>query len=474
MTSDIYPVVLCGGSGTRLWPMSRRLLPKQFLRLASARTMMQETVLRLRDAAAPIMVCNDEHRFLVSEQLRDIDVTPAGLLLEPAARNPAPAVAAAALMAADRNPAAILFVLPSDHVIRDRDEFLAAAGHAVPLAAQGRLVTFGIRPNAPETGYGYIEMGSVVGRGPAREVARFVEKPDGVTAAAYFASARYLWNSGMFVFSARRFLDELHEHRADISDAVREAWTARSEDGSFIRLGKSAFAHCPADSVDCAVMERTRSAAVIETDMGWSDVGSWAALWDIGEKDPHGNVVRGDVALHDTRNSYVRAEHRLVSVSGLDEAIVVETSDSVLVTHRRNAQEVKELVARLDGAKRSEHVSHRCVYRPWGYYESIDAGSGFQVKRIMVKPGEALSLQLHHRRAEHWVVVSGVARVTCGEKSFDLHANQSTYIPIGARHRLENLREEPLFIIEIQSGEYLGEDDIVRFEDRYSRHRQED
>lgn len=472
MPAHVFPVILCGGSGTRLWPMSRRLLPKQFLRLASERTMVQETVLRLDGSpgvAAPLMVCNEEHRFLVAEQLREVGVTPACLILEPLARNTAPAVAAAALAALARDPSALLFVLPSDHVIRDRDAFLAAAVDAMRLAEDGKLVTFGIKPNAPETGYGYIEMGALLDGGPGRQVARFVEKPDARTAAGYIESGRYLWNSGMFVFAARRFLDELGAHRADILAAVEAAWTAREEENLFARLGRGAFADCPSDSIDYAVMERTGSAAVIGADFGWSDVGSWDALWDIGVKDGLGNVVRGDVDLHDSRNSYVRAEHRLVSVSGLDETIVVETSDSVLVTHRRNAQNVKEMVARLDRARRTEHVEHRRVYRPWGYYESLDAGAGYQVKRLMVKAGEAISLQLHRRRAEHWVVVSGVATVTRDDEVLELKQNQSTYIPIGMKHRLENRRAEPVFVIEVQSGDYLGEDDIERFEDRYRR-----
>ncbi|MCC6472637.1 MAG: mannose-1-phosphate guanylyltransferase/mannose-6-phosphate isomerase [Burkholderiales bacterium] len=471
--TDIVPVILCGGSGTRLWPMSRKLLPKQFLPLASERTLFQDTVLRLSGLAGtapPVIVSNDEHRFLAAEQLRELGAAAGSLLLEPAGRNTAPAVAAAALEAVGKNPGAILFVLPSDHVVRDLPRFLDAAARAVALARQGLLATFGIVPDAPETGYGYIERGEPIAEVKgAHRVARFVEKPDAARAAQFLASGRFFWNSGMFALDARQYLEELERFRPDILAAVRTAWERARRDLDFIRLDAEAFGVCASDSIDYAVMERTRNAAVIEAAMGWSDVGSWSALWSVTHRDEAGNEVRGDVDLRHTRNSLVRAEHRLVSVIGVENLVVVETSDAVLVASRDHAQAVKDVVARLDSSARTEHLSHRRVYRPWGYYEGVDEGSRYQVKRLMVKPGQALSLQLHHRRAEHWVVVSGRARVTCGDTVQDLVANQSTYIPVEAKHRLENPGSEPLYVVEVQSGDYLGEDDIERFEDRYAR-----
>ena len=435
--------------------------------------MLQETVMRLQGvqgARAPIIVSNVEHRFLVAEQLREIGVKPNVQILEPVGRNTAPAVAVAALHVQSRQPDACLFVLPSDQLIQDVPAFHAAIATALPLAGGGSLVTFGITPRGPETGYGYLERGEAISEGKGSfQVARFVEKPDLETARRYVASGRFFWNSGMFVFLARRFLEELQRFRPDIAAAAKAAWQTGKSDLDFMRLDPAAFEACPPDSVDYAVMERTSASVMVQADIGWSDVGSWASLWETGKKDERKNVVHGDVDLRDAKGCYVRAESRLVSVLGANDLVVVETDDAVLVADKSRSQEVKEVVDALDRNKRTEHVSHSRVYRPWGYYESIDAGERFQVKRIMVKPGEALSLQMHHHRAEHWVVVSGTARVTRGDETKLLSENESTYIPIGTTHRLENPGKTPLFLIEVQSGGYLGEDDIVRFEDRYRR-----
>lgn len=473
MTTSFYPLILSGGSGSRLWPMSRRLLPKQFLALTSERSLLQETVARLQGVQggrAPIIVSNGEHRFLVAEQLREIGVKPEVQILEPVGRNTAPAVAVAAMHAQSRHPDACLFVQPSDQLILDVPAFHAAIAAALPLAAGGSLVTFGVTPRGPVTGYGYLERGEPIsGSAGSYRVARFVEKPDLETARRYVASGQFFWNSGMFVFLARRYLEELQRFRPDIASAAKAAWQAGKSDLDFMRLDAAAFEACPSDSVDYAVMERTSSAVMVQADIGWSDVGSWAALWETGSKDDNGNVAHGDVDLRDAKGCYVRAESRLVSVLGATDIVVVETDDAVLVADKSRTQEVKEVVETMDRKARTEHLSHSRVYRPWGYYESIDAGDRFQVKRIMVKPGEALSLQMHHHRAEHWVVVSGTARVTRDGDTKLLAENESTYIPIGTKHRLENPGKTPLFLIEVQSGGYLGEDDIVRFEDRYKR-----
>jgi mannose-1-phosphate guanylyltransferase/mannose-6-phosphate isomerase len=473
MPNDIHPVVLSGGSGTRLWPMSRRLLPKQFLPLLSERSMLQDTILRLAGlagAAAPVVVSNNEHRFLVAEQLREIDVAPDAQILEPVGRNTAPAVAVAAMHVAAGDPDGVLLVLPADHLIREVTQFHAAIAEAAHLARSGALVTFGIQPSEPATGYGYIERGAPVsGSNRGYRVTRFVEKPDHDTAVRLLESGRYSWNSGMFVLGARQYLDELGRHRPDILEASRRAWEKRATDLDFLRLDAAAFAACPSDSIDYAVMEKTDRAAVLPVDIGWSDVGSWTTLWEVGAKDLDGNVARGDVHLVEARDCYVRAESRMVSVLGLRNAIVVETDDAVLVADQSKAQAVKDIVGHLDDSKRSEHVSHTRVYRPWGYYESIDAGERFQVKRIMVKPGAALSLQMHHHRAEHWIVVAGTAKVTRDDQVMLVSENESTFIPIGTKHRLENPGKLPLHLIEVQSGGYLGEDDIVRFEDLYRR-----
>jgi mannose-1-phosphate guanylyltransferase / mannose-6-phosphate isomerase len=471
LSSSLVPVILCGGSGSRLWPMSRRLLPKQFLPLAGERTLFQDTVLRTRGlagAGAPIVVTNAEQRFLAADQLAEIGVRPAALLLEPAGRNTAPAVAAAALAAMRDDPAAVLLVQPSDHVIGDVAAFHAVTAQAAAAAREGFLVTFGILPTEPATGYGYIEAGEPIA-GDVVRVRRFVEKPSLDKAKGFLAQGGFYWNSGMFVFRAARYLEALGRLRPEILAAVRAAMDKATTDLEFLRLDAEAFAASPADSIDYAVMERTEAGAMVRAAMRWSDVGSWTALWEVGEKDGAQNVARGDVELRDAAGCYVHAERRHVQVLGARDLVVVETDDAVLVATKDRAQDVKEVVEGLDRAKRSEHISHSRVHRPWGYYESVDEGQGFQVKRLMVKPGHKLSLQLHHRRAEHWVVVAGTARVTRGEEVFDLARNQSTYIPLGTKHRLENAGSEPLLIVEVQSGDYLGEDDIVRLEDSYNR-----
>ena len=473
MSPTLHPVVLCGGAGSRLWPMSRQLLPKQFLPLVSERTMLQETVERLRGLAgaqAATIVSNSEHRFLVAEQLRAIGAPPRAQILEPVGRNTAPAVAVAALALERVDPDAVMLVLPADHLIRDVETFHRAIGKAAAAARAGFLVTFGVRPDRAATGYGYIDGGEpIAGHDSVFRVARFVEKPDAATARRFLEQGTFAWNSGMFVLGARRYLQELERHAPGILAACRTAWETASTDLDFVRLDEASFRACPADSIDYAVMEKTDAAAVVPVDIGWSDVGSWATLWEVGEKDASGNVLRGDVHVQGAENCYIRAEKRMVSVIGLGDAVVVETDDAVLVASMDEAQRVKDVVGRLDAAKRTEHVSHRRVYRPWGYYESIDAGERFQVKRLMVKPGAALSLQMHHHRAEHWVVVSGTARVTRGEEVTLVAENESTYIPIATKHRLENPGKVPLHLIEVQSGGYLGEDDIVRFEDVYRR-----
>lgn len=471
--SMIFPVVLCGGSGTRLWPLSRTMLPKQFLPLVTRKTMLQETLLRLggmTQLQAPLVVCSNDHRFLAAEQLREIGVTSMAQILEPAGRNTAPAVAVAALCVADADPQGIMLVLPADHLIRDVAGFHEAAGKAATLASTGRLVTFGIVAREPETGYGYIERGEAVpGTKDAFRVARFVEKPDESHAREFIASGRFYWNSGMFVFTASRFLEELAKYRPDIHKAAKQAWSKSTRDLDFIRLDEAAFLASPAESIDYAVMENTRDAAVVEADIGWNDIGSWTALWQAGSPDAAGNVTLGDVHADNVRNCYVRAEDRLVAAIGVEDLIIVETADAVLVTHKNCSQDVKKVVESLKSNQRDEYLVHKRVYRPWGYYEGLDTGERFQVKRIMVKPGSKLSLQMHHHRAEHWVVVSGTAKVVRGEETLLLSENESTYIPLGTKHRLENVGKVPLHLIEVQSGSYLGEDDIVRFEDDYKR-----
>ncbi|MDD5363768.1 MAG: mannose-1-phosphate guanylyltransferase/mannose-6-phosphate isomerase [Gallionellaceae bacterium] len=468
----LHPVILSGGSGTRLWPLSRATLPKQLLPLASDRSMLQETVLRLdglMGMGRPLVVCNNEHRFLIAEQLREIGVEPFGLFLEPIGRNTAPAAAVAALQLIKGDPEAVMLLLPADHLISDVPAFHAAVAEGLKAVGLGCLVTFGIVPDAPETGYGYIQQGTAMDGTDACQVARFVEKPDLAAAEGFVAAGDYLWNSGMFLFSCRQFLDELQAHRPDILAACEQALATSHKDLDFCRLDQAAFAACPSDSIDYAVMEKTAHAAVVPADIGWNDIGAWSALWEVGQRDADGNVVRGDVWLEGVNNSLVRAESRLVAVLGVQDLLVVETADAVLVADRSRAQDVKKVVEHLKAAKRCEHEFHTRVFRPWGWYEGIDEGERFQVKRIAVKPGAALSLQMHHHRAEHWIVVRGTARVTRGEEVFLVSENESTYIPLGTRHRLENPGKLPLEMIEVQSGAYLGEDDIVRFEDTYGR-----
>jgi len=468
----IVPVILSGGSGTRLWPLSRELYPKQLLPLLGKDTMLQATLRRLdgiAGLAAPIVVCNEAHRFLVAEQLRQIGAQTEAILLEPAGRNTAPAVAlaaATALQEREQGDDPVLLVLPADHVIRNADAFRAAVAAGEKLANEGKLVTFGVVPDRPETGYGYIRAAA---RDGAAAVQQFVEKPDVALAQEYVSSGEYYWNSGMFMFRASRFIEELRTHRPEIVTQCVAAIAGAKADLDFIRVDPQAFEECPADSIDYAVMENTAHAWVVPLDAGWSDVGSWASLHDACAPDSAGNVTIGDVLLEDATNCYLYSESRLVAAVGLADCVVVETKDAVLVAPRGRVQEVKKLVERLKADGRYETSLHREVFRPWGSYDSVDQGERFQVKRITVKPGAKLSLQMHHHRAEHWIVVKGTARVTAGDETFLLGENESTYIPMGTTHRLENPGKVPLHLIEVQSGSYLGEDDIVRFEDTYGR-----
>jgi mannose-1-phosphate guanylyltransferase/mannose-6-phosphate isomerase len=466
----LIPVILSGGAGTRLWPLSREMYPKQLLALTSNQTMLQDTAIRLagiQGAAAPIVVCNEAHRFTVAEQLRALRIQAAGILLEPAGRNTAPAVALAALKALDISSDATLLVGPADHVMRDVRGFQLAAATAAALAAEGKLVTFGIVAHAPETGYGYIRRDK--GPGPAFAVAQFIEKPPIEQAREFVASGDYYWNSGMFVFKADRYLAELETFAPDILKAATAAYKAAETDLDFVRIDKAQFDKCRSESIDYAVMEKTKDAMVLPLDVGWSDVGSWSSLFDALPADENGNVLQGDVMVHDTRDCYVHSTSRLVATVGMDDHIIVETKDAVLVAPKNRVQDVKHLVGMLKKSGRPESAWHREVFRPWGSYDSIDNGERFQVKRLSVKPGGVLSLQMHHHRAEHWIVVQGTARISCNERTFLLSENESTYIPIGATHRIENPGKVPLHIVEVQSGSYLGEDDIVRFEDNYGR-----
>ncbi|WP_133478164.1 mannose-1-phosphate guanylyltransferase/mannose-6-phosphate isomerase [Cognatilysobacter segetis] len=468
----LHPVVLSGGSGTRLWPLSRQNQPKQFLALVGDRSLYQETLLRasrLPGAAAPVTVCADDHRFMVGEQLQAVGLGNGGILLEPAARNTAPAIALAASHLAARDPDALMLVLPADHLIEDESAFRDAVAHAVGLADAGWLVTFGIRPDYAETGYGYILRGAPLD-GAGFAVERFVEKPDLATAGAYLEHGGYSWNSGMFLFRATRYLEELERHAPAIAAAAREAYASAQADLDFIRIDAEAFARGPSDSIDYAVMEKTDRAAVVPVSCGWSDIGSWSALWSVAQRDADDNRLDGDVIAVDSRGCLVRAsERRMIATLGVEDLVIADTPDATLVARKDRVQDVKLLVDRLKAAGRTEHLVHRKVYRPWGSYDSLAVGPGFQVKRIVVKPGAALSLQKHSRRAEHWIVVSGVAEVTCDDRVFDLRANESTFIPQGSVHRLRNRGSEPVELIEVQSGAYLGEDDIVRLEDVYGR-----
>ena len=462
---DICAVIMAGGSGTRLWPLSRAAHPKQFLKLHGEDTMLQATVKRLSglDIQASITICNEEHRFFVAEQLREIDKQ-GSIILEPVGRNTAPAIALAALMTKD-DP--LLLVLAADHVIQDEAAFNEAVMRAIPLAEAGKLVTFGIVPSGPHTGYGYIKRGLDLGEG--FEVDAFVEKPSTDVAQNYFSSGDYYWNSGMFLFRASRYLEELRNFRPEIMEQCQRSVMEVKTDLDFLRIDKDTFESCPAESVDYAVMEKTAHAAVVPMDAGWSDIGSWSSLWDISEKDSEGNATHGDVILCNTQNSYVRTDNKLVAVIGINDLVVVSTKDTLMVAHKDSVQDVKMITESLKVQARSEWQLSREVYRPWGKYDSIDSGERYQAKRITVKPGAKLSVQMHHHRAEHWVVVSGTARVTNGDKTFLLSENESTYIPIGVVHALENPGKVELELIEVQSGSYLGEDDIVRYEDIYGR-----
>ena len=470
----IIPVILSGGSGSRLWPLSRSLRPKQFLALTGKESLFQLTLERLRPLnpsgdLAPIVVANDDHRFLVAEQCREMGLHPSKLILEPLARNTAPAIAVAALAAMEQGADPLLLVLPSDHLFSNPQAFIDAVGLARTAAQEGSLVTFGILPTYPETGYGYIRAGGSFASGKPMAVEQFVEKPNLATAQQYVKSGNYAWNSGMFLFKASSLLSELAQFDSAMLAACKLAYKASKADLDFTRLDKESFAKCAAESIDYAVMEKTKKAVVVPLDAGWNDVGAWSSVWQVQAQDAQGNATRGDVMLENAQNSYVHADHRLVTLLGVQNLIVVETSDAVLVAHKDAAQDVKRIVDRLKGAKRTEADLHREVFRPWGSYDSIDMGERYQVKRITVKPGSKLSVQMHHHRAEHWIVVSGTAKVRIGDQEQFLAENQSVYIPIGEVHSLENPGKVNLELIEVQSGSYLGEDDIVRFEDRYGR-----
>lgn len=467
---NILPVILSGGSGSRLWPQSRHLYPKQFLSLVNEQTMFQNTVTRLQGiespVAAPVVIANNEHRFLVAEQFRQIDIKPASIILEPVGRNTAPAVTLAALKARENGEDPVLLILAADHVIKDTKSFHQAVDDAFPIAASGKLVTFGIVPTHAETGYGYIKSSKRQSSETNNSllVEEFVEKPDLVTAEKYLASGDFFWNSGMFLFKASRYLEELREYRPDIYEACHNAIATKAPDLDFIRLDEEAFKICPSDSIDYAVMENTSDAVVIPLDAGWSDVGSWSSLWEVSDKDKHGNVAHGDVILHNTSDSYVRSEKKLVTTIGVDNLIIIESDDAILVANKNQVQDVKHILEQLKAANRPESISHRKLYRPWGACDSIDDGDRFQVKRITVKPGEKLSQHKHFNRAEHWIVVKGTALVINGSKELILTENQSTYIPIGVMHQLENPGRTELELIEVRSGCYLNEDDIHRIQ----------
>ena len=476
----VVPVILCGGSGTRLWPLSRAGFPKQFLVLAGEHSLFQQAVSRASGvmaedilSAPPLIVTNEEHRFLALEQLREAGVTHASLLLEPVGRNTAPALTLAALHAMRDGADPVLVVSPADHHIPDSAAYTATVHNAVRVAATGAIVTLGITPDRPATGYGYIQYGASVGTYSEHDVIRFKEKPDLATAQALLRAGQHVWNSGLFVLKASVWLTALAQFRPDILTATKAVWQARAVDGAFIRLDKVAFESIPPESIDYAVMEKCPGSPfplkMTPLNAGWNDLGSWDVVWQIGNQDANGNVTQGDVLTTGSTNTLVHASHRLVSAVGVENLIIVETADAVLVAHRERSESVKEIVASLQNTKREEHNLHRKVPRPWGWYDSVDEGERFKVKRIQVKPGASLSLQKHHHRAEHWIVVRGVAEVTCGERVFRLGENQSTYIPLGEVHRLANPGDKPLEIIEVQSGGYLGEDDIVRFEDHYGR-----
>lgn len=468
----IVPVILSGGSGTRLWPISRSLYPKQLHQLYSENSMLQETVKRVSgdEFSDPLVICNVEHRFIIAEQLLEAGITPQSILLEPVGRNTAPAAAVAALIIAEKDPDALMLILPSDHLIENVAAFANATAIAAKACEDDALVTFGINPDAPETGYGYIRRGNPMDDiEGCFAVDSFVEKPDAKTAEEYLASGKYLWNSGMFLFSAAQYLNELGKLQPQSVQACQKAIDEGVRDLDFFRLDEAEFSQVKSDSIDYAVMEKTSNAAVVPVDMGWSDVGSWSSLWSISPKDSDGNVTQGDIVSIDVSNSLMRSSGPMVAAIGIKDMIIICTDDAVLIAPKDKAQQVKDIVEQLKTAGREEAKLHTRVYRPWGWYQKIDSGAGFQAKQLMIKPGRVLSLQSHKHRAEHWVVVSGRARITKDDEVFELEANQSTYIPIGVKHRLECVGHEPLRIIEVQSGDYLGEDDIERYEDIYGR-----
>jgi mannose-1-phosphate guanylyltransferase/mannose-6-phosphate isomerase len=467
----IHPVIMSGGAGSRLWPLSRQLYPKQLLPLAGTRTMIQETAERVKGVqfASPLIVCNQEHRFLIAEQLRESGIADPMIVLEPVGRNTAPVAAVAAFLLAEKDPSALVLLMPADHVVENKKAFAQAVEIAAAAAREGAIATFGIKPTGPETGYGYIQRGEATQIKGSYRVKRFVEKPDRAAAQSYLDAGDYFWNGGIFVFRAKTFLDELQQFEPHIAAQSRAAVEKGRRDLDFFRLDDAAFSESPSISIDYAVMEHTAHAVVVPVDMGWSDVGSWQSLWEIAVRDGGGNAQDGDVVALNVTNSYLRSEGPLLAAVGVDDLVVVATQDAVLVAKRHATQDVKKIVEEIERSGRHHHKHHRQVFRPWGSYDSIDTGERFQVKRIIVNPGAKLSLQMHRQRAEHWVVVSGTAQVTCNDKVFVLHENESTYIPQGATHRLENPGTVPLHLIEVQSGSYLGEDDIVRFEDSYGR-----
>lgn len=469
----LIPIILSGGVGSRLWPLSREHYPKQLLALVGKNTLLQETILRLNgltELSPPLVICNENHRFLVAEQLRQLEISPISIILEPIGRNTAPAAAVAALTSLNHDTDPLLLILPADHIIANAQAFREAVTAGIPLAQTNYLVTFGINPTRPETGYGYIQAKQKINDSQALSVQQFVEKPDLETAQQYLHAGHYYWNSGMFLFKASTYLNELEQFASDIFGACRQAVNNAIEDMDFLRVDVSSFKACPSNSIDYAVMEQTESAVVIPLDADWSDVGAWSSLWEISPQDDENNVIIGDVITENVTSSYLRAEHRLIAAIGLENLIVVETSDAILIAHQDSVQDVKKIVSQLKAAQRNEALLHRKVYRPWGSYEIVDDESRYQVKHIIVNPGASLSLQMHYHRSEHWVIVKGTAQITRNEETFLLGENQSTYIPFGTKHRLTNPGKLPLEIIEIQSGSYLGEDDIIRYDDVYGRH----
>jgi mannose-1-phosphate guanylyltransferase len=465
----IIPVILSGGSGTRLWPLSRTLFPKQFFSLLNDTTLFQDTILRLpEDLSDPLIICNEEHRFLVAEQLRQIGSNNSGIILEPTGKNTAPAIALAALKLIDNSQDPSLLVLSADHLINDNKAFQKAINIAKTYSEQGKLVAFGVKPTKPETGYGYIEVDNSLDT-KCYDIQSFKEKPNLTNARNYLDSGSYYWNSGIFMFKASEYLDELNKFEPEILSICRKSYNKTDKDLDFLRINNEEFNNCPEKSIDYAVMEKTKNGVVIPLESNWSDIGSWDALWEAKHKDDNNNVITGDVILEKVTNSYIQGTNRLLSVIGLSDIVVIDTQDALLVADKKNVQNIKNIVEKLKNEKRGEIINHRKVYRPWGYYDSIDSGQGFQVKRISVNPGSKLSLQKHQHRSEHWVVINGIAQVTCGKKVFKLKENQSAYIPKGEIHRLENREKTPLEIIEIQTGDYLGEDDIIRLEDDYER-----